>query len=76
MVRHNHCEESESMKYVMNFLKDERGQDLVEYTLLLAFVALASAALFIGAGGSVSGIWNVANSRLAEANASATAGGS
>ncbi len=64
------------MKYVMNFLKDERGQDLVEYTLLLAFVALASAALFIGAGGSVSGIWNVANSRLAEANASATAGGS
>ena len=37
-----------------NFLRDEQGQDLIEYTLLLAFVALASAALFIGAGGSVS----------------------
>ena len=64
------------MKYLKNFLKDERGQDLVEYTLLLAFVALASAALFIGAGGSVSGIWIVASTRLAEANATAGGGGS
>ncbi len=36
-----------------NFVKDEQGQDLIEYTLLLAFVCLASAALFISAGGSV-----------------------
>ena len=55
-----------------NFLKDEQGQDLIEYTLLLAFVALASAALFIGAGNSVSGIWSVTNSRLVVANASAS----
>jgi Flp pilus assembly pilin Flp len=55
-----------------NFLRDEQGQDLIEYTLLLAFVALASAALFIGAGSSVSGIWTVANSRLSVANASAS----
>ncbi|MGA2147908.1 MAG: hypothetical protein ABSH49_23420 [Bryobacteraceae bacterium] len=41
---------------IVNFWNDERGQDLIEYTLLLAFVALASAALFIGASGSVSGI--------------------
>jgi Flp pilus assembly pilin Flp len=54
------------------FLKDEHGQDLIEYTLLLAFVALASAALFIGAGSSVSGIWSVANSQLSTANASAS----
>jgi Flp pilus assembly pilin Flp len=56
---------------MLNFLRDEQGQDLIEYTLLLAFVALASAALFIGAGGSVSGIWNVANSRLGAANVAA-----
>jgi len=55
-----------------NFLRDEQGQDLIEYTLLLAFVALASAALFINAGGSVSGIWSVANSRLSTAAASAS----
>ena len=53
-----------------NFLRDEQGQDLIEYTLLLAFVALASAALFIAAGGSVNGIWSVANSRLSTAAAS------
>ena len=54
-----------------NFVKDEQGQDLIEYTLLLAFVCLASAALFISAGGSVGGIWNQANSRLAAANTAA-----
>ena len=46
-----------------NFLKDEQGQDLIEYTLLLAFVCLATAALFISSGGSLSGIWITANSR-------------
>ncbi len=55
-----------------NFMQDEQGQDLIEYTLLLAFVAMASAALFIGAGNSVSGIWSVTNSRLAVANTSAS----
>jgi Flp pilus assembly pilin Flp len=56
---------------LLNFLRDEQGQDLVEYTLLLAFVALASAALFIGAGSAVNGIWTKANSALSTANASA-----
>jgi Flp pilus assembly pilin Flp len=56
---------------LFNFVKDEQGQDLIEYTLLLAFVCLASAALFISAGGSVAGIWNATNSRLTAANASA-----
>ena len=57
--------------YINNFLRDEQGQDLIEYTLLLAFVALASAALFIGAGNSVKGIWSITNSQLAAANTSA-----
>ncbi len=55
-----------------SFLRDEQGQDLIEYTLLLAFVCLASAALFISAGGSVSGIWTSANSDLGAANTSAS----
>jgi Flp pilus assembly pilin Flp len=54
------------------FLRDDRAQDLIEYTLLLAFVALASAAIFIGAGTSVSSIWNIANSRLISANSVAS----
>ena len=55
-----------------SFLRDEQAQDLIEYTLLLAFVALASAALFISAGGSVNTIWSVANSQLSTAAASAS----
>ena len=51
---------------------DESGQDLIEYTMLLAFVALASAALFLGAGGSIKGIWSTTNSQLAAANSSAS----
>lgn len=50
------------------FILDEGGQDLVEYTLLLAFVALAAAAIFIQAGTAISGIWSKANSRLEQAN--------
>ncbi len=55
------------MRYLTNFLRDEQGQDLIEYTLLLAFVALASAALFIGAGGYVNQIWGAANNSLSKA---------
>jgi Flp pilus assembly pilin Flp len=58
--------------YFAQFLSDEQGQDLIEYTLLLAFVALASAALFIGAGNSVSGIWGITNTQLASANTAAS----
>ena len=54
------------------FLKDEQGQDLIEYTLLMAFVALASAALFIGAGGSVKGIWTASSTQLSAANTAAS----
>jgi Flp pilus assembly pilin Flp len=59
------------MTFLRNFWKDEQGQDLIEYTLLMAFVALASAALFLGAGGSIKGIWAVTNNQLVQANANA-----
>ena len=54
-----------------NFWNDEQGQDLIEYTLLIAFVALASAALFIGAGGKVSTIWTITNNSLSQAASAA-----
>lgn len=56
-----------------NFIGDESGQDLVEYTLLLAFVCLASAAIFIGAGGTLAGIWSTTNLILVNANSIASA---
>ena len=60
------------MTFLRNFWNDEQGQDLIEYTLLMAFVALASAALFLGAGGSIKGIWSVTNSQLVAANSNAS----
>lgn len=57
------------MKTLMiTFTEGEHGQGLIEYTLLLAFVAMASAALFIGAGSSIKGIWTATNTQLTSAN--------
>ena len=60
------------MTFLRNLWNDEQGQDLIEYTLLMAFVALASAALFIGAGKSISGIWGATNTQLTAANTAAS----
>ncbi len=54
-------------KMFMNFVKDEQGQDLIEYTLLMAFVALASAAIFINAGSQIKSIWTTSNGQLSNA---------
>ena len=60
------------MTFLRNLWNDEQGQDLIEYTLLMAFVALASAALFIGAGGKISQIWGVTNNQLGNAASAAS----
>ena len=59
------------MRTLRKFWRDETGQDLIEYTLLMAFVALASAALLLGAGNSIMGIWTSTNAQLSAANAAA-----
>jgi len=61
-----------SMTFLRNIWKAEEGQDLIEYTLLMTFVALASAALFLGAGKSIKGIWSSSSSQLSAANTAAS----
>jgi Flp pilus assembly pilin Flp len=58
--------------FLKRFLRDEQGQDLIEYTLLMAFVALASAAIFTSAGTSIGGIWGSASTSLVTASTSAS----
>jgi Flp pilus assembly pilin Flp len=60
------------MIVIGQFLIDEEGQDLIEYTLLLAFVALASATLFTRAGSSVKTIWSAASTTLVNAATAAS----
>ena len=59
-------------KAVIRFLADEAAQDLTEYSLLIVFVLLASAGIFMGTGGSISGIVSTVNSQLVAANTSAS----
>jgi Flp pilus assembly pilin Flp len=54
----------------MEFYSDERGQDLVEYSLLLAFICVAGVATFVSMGNLTSSIWTVVNTRMAAANQS------
>ena len=46
------------------WLLEDEGQDVTEYALLLAFVALVSAALFLNNTGSISKIWTSTTSVL------------
>jgi Flp pilus assembly pilin Flp len=49
------------------FWKEEEGQDLVEYSLLLAFIALAAVGLLGGIKNSINTIWASINTNLATA---------
>jgi len=49
------------MKMLRSFWKDDSGQDMIEYSLLLAIICLASAALFLGLGAQLKLIWTNAN---------------
>ena len=57
------------MRSLKNFLRDEEGQDMVEYTLLLAFVALAAGAAYVTIGNNISGIWSTAQTDVTNAAA-------
>jgi len=60
------------MGHILNLWRDERGQDLIEYSILISFVAIAVVGLFIGPGKDVKNIWVVSNNQLTKANATAS----
>jgi Flp pilus assembly pilin Flp len=63
-------------RILREFWTDESGQDLIEYTLILAFVALAAIGVFSSTSGSIDGIWSKAGQKLDDAKNAADAGGS
>ena len=50
---------------VKAFWTGEDGQDMVEYSLLLAFIALAAVGLLSGIKVQISSLWSSINSTLA-----------
>ena len=55
------------MHQVQRFWLDESGQDLIEYSLLLALIALAAVVVMRQTGQSVTPIWSNTNSTVAVA---------
>jgi Flp pilus assembly pilin Flp len=45
--------------------RETEGQDVVEYSLILAFIALVGAAAYLGMSSSTNSLWSTVNSRLA-----------
>ncbi len=52
--------------------KDESGQDLADYCLLTALVALVAVGILIRVSGGVQNLWTVANANLTQGNQSAS----
>ena len=52
--------------------QEEDGQDLVEYSLLLAFIALAAVALLNSAKGSIQTLWQDISNALTSATTAAS----
>ena len=51
--------------------REEDGQDLIEYSLLITFIAIATAAVVGSGANSIVGIWTTGNSQIAAANRTA-----
>lgn len=59
---------------IKQFISDESGQDIVEYSLLLVLIGAAAIFLLTAMGQSISQIFSKINDRLATANDSISGG--
>jgi Flp pilus assembly pilin Flp len=55
---------------IREFLKDEQGQDVVEYSLLLVLIGAAAVFVLTTMGQSISQIFGKINNKLDQANKS------
>ena len=53
---------------IQHFLRDEQGQDIVEYSLLLVLIGAAALFVLTSMGTSISEIFSKINTRLEGAN--------
>jgi Flp pilus assembly pilin Flp len=55
---------------IQKFFRRDSGQDLAEYCLLTALLALIALGIFIHVSGGLQGLWGSANSALATGGSS------
>jgi len=58
------------MKTLFRRLKDKKGQTLVEYALILAFISVVAISVLISLGENIKGTYSKINSVMASAQAS------
>lgn len=63
------------LEWAQRLLADDDGQDLIEYTLLMCFIAIACMWFVSEGHDPVTGIWTNANRQVTNAQAAATGGG-
>jgi len=61
-----------STPFLVALWKETDGQDMVEYALLLAFLAIAAVSFLTGIKSSMTSIWTKASSTLSSAATSAS----
>lgn len=60
------------LECLRKFWREDDGQDIIEYSLLVVFIAIACAAIVGTGGSSLTPIWQHANTQLSAANVSAS----
>ena len=55
------------ISFLLDFLREEEGQDLIEYALLVALIALVCVGALITAGSQVNTIFSNISARLTNA---------
>jgi pilus assembly protein Flp/PilA len=59
---------------IVRFVREEEGQDIIEYALLAAFISISGYTILSGIGTSVNSIYTKVNSATSSAQAAAPAG--
>lgn len=60
---------------IKQFLKDESGQDIVEYSLLLVLIGAVAVLILTGMGTSIKSIFQKITTSLEQADANVSTGG-
>ena len=58
---------TQTLIFLMQAWRDRRGQDLIEYTLMAGFVAVAAGAIMPGVTSSISTVFSQVSSVMANA---------
>ena len=59
------------MNFFRNFVKDERSQNTLEYSVVVGLVVMSGIVVFSNAGSGIKAIWASGNSVFAAANMAA-----